>query len=81
MAQMLVRNIDEKIAERFKAKAKAEGKSAEQAMRELMTRSVEKSVDERLAALDAIRATTVGKPVVDPVAVIRADRDTDHGGH
>lgn len=81
MAQMLVRHIDEKVAERFKAKAKAEGKSAEQAMRELMTRSVEKSVDERLAALDAIRATTAGKPVVDPVAIIRADRDSDHGNH
>ncbi len=79
MAQMLVRNIDDAVAERFKARARAEGKSAEQAMRELMLRYVGKSVEEQLLVLDAIRAKTAGKPIVDPVASIRHDRDTDHG--
>ncbi len=79
MAQMLVRNIDDEVAERFKARAKAEGKSAEQVLRELIDRYAARSVEERLAALDAIRATTIGKPVVDPVSIIRQDRDTGHG--
>lgn len=79
MAQMLVRNIDDAVAERFKQRAKADGKSAEQVLRELIDRYAARSVEERLAALDAIRATTIGKPVVDPVATIRQDRDTGHG--
>jgi len=79
MAQMLVRNIDDEVAARFKARAKAEGKSAEQVLRELIDRYAARSVEERLAALDAIRATTIGKPVVDPVSIIRQDRDTGHG--
>lgn len=79
MAQMLVRNIDDEVAERFKARAKAEGKSAEQVLRELIDRYAARSVEERLAALDAIRATTIGKPVLDPVQIIRQDRDTGHG--
>ena len=79
MAQMLVRNIDDEVAARFKARAKAEGKSAEQVLRELIDRYAARSVEERLAALDAIRATTICKPVVDPVSIIRQDRDTGHG--
>ncbi|MBN9434252.1 MAG: hypothetical protein J0I45_17615 [Bosea sp.] len=79
MAQMLVRNIDDAVAERFKQRAKADGKSAEQVLRELIDRYAARPVEERLAALDAIRATTIGKPVVDPVAIIRQDRDTGHG--
>lgn len=81
MAQMLARNIDDEVAARFEARAKAEGKSAEQVLRELIDRYAARSVEERLAALDAIRATTIGKPVVDPVSIIRQDRDTGHGRH
>jgi plasmid stability protein len=75
MAQMLVRNIDDEVAARFKARAKAEGKSAEQVLRELIDRYAARSVEERLAALDAFRETTIGKSVVDPVATIREYRD------
>ncbi|MBB3929065.1 plasmid stability protein [Kaistia hirudinis] len=78
MAQMLVRNIDDDIAERFKAKAKAEGKSAEQAMRDLIEGYAADGKAEALARLDAIRKR-VGPITLDPVAIIREDRDTDHG--
>jgi plasmid stability protein len=79
MAQMIVRNIDDETAERFKAKAKAAGKSAEQLLRELMAEHVKPSKEEILRQLDEIRATTVGKPVVDPVKSIREDRDSNYG--
>ncbi|MCP4384993.1 MAG: hypothetical protein GY798_26880 [Hyphomicrobiales bacterium] len=79
MAQMIVRNIDDDTAERFKATAKAQGKSAEQLLRELVEREARSHIDEALRDLDAIRRTTSGRSVVDPVNSIRQDRDTDHG--
>lgn len=36
MAQMLVRDIDDAVAARFKARAEAEGKTAEQVLREMI---------------------------------------------
>jgi len=79
MAQMIVRNIDEDVAARFKAKARAAGKSAEQLLRELVEKEAQANVEEILRDLDAIRETTKGKPVVDPVKSIREDRDTGYG--
>ena len=79
MKQMLVRNIDDDVAERFKAKARAEGKSAEQALRDLMVQYARPSKEEALRVLEEIRKTTVGKSAPDAVELIRRDRDTDHG--
>jgi len=79
MAQMIVRNIDDDVAARFKAKARKSGRSAEQLLRELVEREAQPAVDDILGKLDSIRETTVGKPVVDPVTIIREDRDTGHG--
>lgn len=79
MKQMLVRNVDDQIAERFKKRAQAEGKSAEQAMRDLMAEYANPSREEALRALDEIRATTSAEKALDPVKTIREDRDSDHG--
>ena len=79
MKQMLVRNIDDLTAERFKAKAQAEGKSAEQALRDLIAQYAKPSKEDALRLFDEIRSKTVGKAVVDPVELIRRDRDTGHG--
>jgi hypothetical protein len=79
MKQMLVRNIDDEVAERFKKRAEAEGKSAEQALRDLIARYAKPSKEDALRLFDEIRRTTVGKKAVDPVKLIRRDRDTDHG--
>lgn len=81
MAQMLARNIDDGIAERFKARARAEGKSAEQVLRDLIADYASPTREEVLRRLDAVRETTKGKPVLDVVAMIREDRDLDHGRH
>jgi plasmid stability protein len=79
MAQMIVRNIDDETAARFKARAKAAGKSAEQLLRELVEEEACRNIEGILNDLDAIRETTKGKPVVDPVASIREDRDSGYG--
>lgn len=78
MAQMLVRNIDDAVAERFKARAKAEGKSAEQVLRELIADYGRDRKAEALARLAELRET-IGPVTLDPVAIIREDRDSDHG--
>ena len=79
MGQILVRNLDEAVIEKLKAKAKAQGKSTEQFLRDLLSAEAGPDLEEVLVSLDAIRTSTRGKPVVDPVEAIREDRDTDHG--
>jgi plasmid stability protein len=79
MAQMVVRNIDDEVARRFKAKAKAGGKSAEQVVRDLMAEHVKPTTEDLISELDAIRETTKGKRAIDPVEIIRRDRENDHG--
>jgi len=79
MKQMIVRNIDDDTAERFKARAKAAGKSAEQALRELIADYAKPAKEEALRLMDRIRAKTAGKETLDPVELIRRDRDTDRG--
>ena len=79
MKQMLVRNIADEVAARFKRRARAEGKSAEQALRDLIAEYARPAREQVLRRFDAIRERTIGKPIVDPVAVIREDRDSNHG--
>lgn len=79
MTKMLASNIDDAIIERFKARAEAEGKTLEQALSDLIETYASSGRDESLARLDAIRSRTRGKSPLDPVALIRQDRDSDHG--
>ncbi len=76
MAQMLVRNIDDAVAERFNARARAEGKSAEQVLRELIASYGSDRKTEALATLDRLREK-LGPATLDPVAIIREYRDND----
>lgn len=78
MAQMLVRNIDGDVAERFKARAKAEGKSTEQALRDLIADYARDRKIEALARLQDLR-NRLDPAMPDPTPWIRDDRDSDHG--
>ncbi|BCP54095.1 hypothetical protein K32_27120 [Kaistia sp. 32K] len=80
MTKVLASDIDDATVERFKARAEAEGKTPEQALHDLIqTYASSDRKAEALARLDAIRSRTEGKPVPDPVALIRQDRDSNHG--
>jgi len=76
MKQMLVRNIDDEIAKRFKAKAQAEGKSAEQVLRDLITRYAGPTRSQVIAEIDALRKR-IGPVPGDSTDLIREDRDND----
>ena len=80
MGQVVIRNIDDRVIERLRARAVANKKSLEQSLRELLTEAARPSRVELVAELDRIRAMTPPrKPgVVYPSAeqLIREDRDT-----
>ncbi len=74
MGSVLIRNLDEDIIARLKARAMARGTSLEQFLREGVTRLAAPSRDEMLDELRAIRARA--KPSTSTAAEeIRAWRD------
>ncbi|MGV3635694.1 MAG: FitA-like ribbon-helix-helix domain-containing protein [Pseudorhodoplanes sp.] len=76
MVDILVRNVDQAVADRLKAKAKAEGKSVNEIAREALTAAAKPSKEEAWAAADAIREK-IGKVSGDSTADIREWRDND----
>ncbi len=80
VGQVIIRNIDDRVLERLKARAKAERKSLEQALRDLLTEAAKPSRAELLADLERIRAMTPprkpGTKYPTAEEIIREDRDT-----
>jgi len=80
MAQVIIRNIEDRVLERLKARATAQRESLEQSLRDLLTEAARPSRAELIADLERIRAMTpVRQPgVTYPSAeeLIREDRDT-----
>lgn len=80
MGQLVIRNIDNRVLDRLKARARAQRKSLEQSLRDLLTEAANPSRAELIADLDRIRAITPGRRpgVTYPTAeqLIREDRDT-----
>jgi len=79
MAQVVIRNIDNRVIERLKARAAAQRKSLEQSLRELLMEAAKPGREDLLAELERIRGMTPPrKPGVDyPTAeqLVREDRD------
>ncbi|MCK6450177.1 MAG: hypothetical protein L6R19_04860 [Alphaproteobacteria bacterium] len=77
MAQVVIRNIDDDVIERLKAKARANKKSLEQTLRETLIEAARPSRRSLLAKLERIRALTPKRPKAAPLAeeIIREDRD------
>jgi plasmid stability protein len=80
VGQVIIRNVDDRVLERLKARAAAQRKSLEQSLRDLLTEAAKPSREELLADLERIRAMTPARqPGVNyPTAedLIREDRDT-----
>jgi len=77
---VIIRNVEDRVLERLRARAIAQRKSLEQSLRDLLTEAAKPSRAELLADLERIRAMTPPpKPgVIYPTAeeLIREDRDT-----
>jgi plasmid stability protein len=77
MAQVIVRNLDEKVVDALKCKAELHGHSLEQELRDVLTKAARLTPEERLAFSRRLRAMTP-KDVTqtDSAILIREDRDS-----
>ena len=77
MAQVVIRNIDDAVVERLKARA-AEKKSLEQKLRDVLTEAAKPSRAEVIEELRRLRETPPPLPPGAPLAedLIREDRDS-----
>ena len=80
MGQVVIRNLDDAVLERLKARAAEQQKSFEQSLRDLLTEAARPSRAELIAEAERIRAMTPPKKpgVHYPSAeeMIREDRDS-----
>ena len=83
MADLTIRNLDDKVIERLKRRAKANKRSLEAEVRDLLEQSVKPmkpmSRKEFIKEARRIRAMTPDVPRTDSTLLIREDRDSDHG--
>lgn len=74
MAQVLVRDLDERIVARLKAMAKAQNISLEQKFRDMAAREVQ-MVEARFEEVSRRSREQTHGSTLDSTAMIRADRD------
>jgi plasmid stability protein len=81
MGQVIVRNLEDDVIERHRARAKAHGVSLEQELREVLRRTGRPSKEELLAEMDRSRAMTPELPPgmkrTPAEDIIREIRDTE----
>jgi antitoxin FitA len=74
MGQILVRNLEDTVIERLKARALKADKSLEQTVRDILVEAAKPSKEEIWAEIDRIRAE-IGPVSLDATDLIREDRD------
>jgi plasmid stability protein len=75
MAQIIVRNLDDAVVERLKARARANGRSLEAEVRQILEQSAKVDMaTARLMAMD-IRRRLKGRKFPDVAELIREDRE------
>jgi antitoxin FitA len=75
MGQILVRNLEDAVIERLKARALKADKSLEQTVRDILAEAAKPNREEILAEMDRLRAQ-IGPVTLDATDLIREDRDS-----
>ena len=77
MASVIIRDLDERVVRKLKARAKANNRSLEAELREILSTEVNKHEQMRqfLAKADRIAAMTPKVPQTDSAILLREDRD------
>lgn len=78
MAQILVRNIDEGVVERLKARARTNDRSLEAEVRHILEQSAKIDMAQARKEVLEIRERLRGKKFPDVAELIREDRSDDH---
>jgi plasmid stability protein len=76
MGQIIVRNLDDEVIARLKAKAEAANLSLEQSVRNILQAAAGPSRQELWLEIDRIRAMSPPSDI-DSTALVREDRDND----
>jgi len=76
MAEVIVRNLADKVLSSLEIKAELHSYSLEQELREILKRAAPLTTAERLALVDRIRAMQHAPLETDSAALIREDRDS-----
>jgi len=75
MANLTIRNLDDEVVAKLKARAKAHHRSLEAELREILTRTARAPVSlNRRAIAEQIAAMTPDVPQTDSVELLREDR-------
>lgn len=77
MGQVLVRNLDDRVIQRFKTKAELKGHSLEQELREVITAAAPLTPQEKVALSSKWRASMPPLKDFDVRAAIRHGRDDE----
>jgi plasmid stability protein len=77
MGQVLVRNLDDRVIESFRAKAELKGCSLEQELRDVLTKAAPLTPEDKIALFRKLRAMTPPLEDVDVRAAIRRGRDDE----
>ncbi len=75
MGQVIIRNLDDEVIERLKAKAAAQNQSVEQALRDIVSAAVKPTRAEVLEEMDRIRCMTPRHLTSESAEVIREGRE------
>ena len=76
MAEVILRDLDDRVVETLRRRADARGVSLEQELREIVEQAAKPSRAERVAAIDRIREMTPRRLETDSADLIREDRDS-----
>ncbi|MEE8225944.1 MAG: plasmid stabilization protein [Kiloniellales bacterium] len=76
MANVTIRNLDDKVVVRLKKRAKTSNRSLEAELREILTRAADTMTSRELRVIaERIAAMTPDVPQTDSAELIREDRD------
>jgi plasmid stability protein len=76
MANVTIRNLDDKVVVRLKKRAKTSNRSLEAELREILTRAADTMTSRELRVIaERIAAITPDVPQTDSAELIREDRD------
>mgnify|MGYP000951872705 CR=1 FL=1 len=78
MGDLTIRGMDPALARLLVAEADREGKTPEALALEIISDRMEGSRTAIAERMETLRRSTRGKPIIDPVDLIRQDRDGDH---
>jgi plasmid stability protein len=83
LGQVIIRNLDDEVIERYRSRAKARSLSLEQELREVLTKAAKPGPDEYLAEMRRIRSMTPEPPPgqrwMSAAELVRETRDSRYG--